>query len=183
MHASKTPTSPTTPTQAISLKHCRVSSDLFGNSSMWVTRGPLSEPSREDMPRVAHAAAPMGRRHRRLRQFLRHERLTVAMLLAERDHHTAPRGRKQARSGDGRNESHCTAEIPETPSPRAAGAQYFTLSDNETAPAAREWPSPLEDLWLQGRSLQRWCASSRWPSMCQRCRRWRMVHRSLPGNE
>ena len=35
-----------------------------------------------------------------LRQFLRHERLTVAMLLAERDHHTAPRRQKQARSGE-----------------------------------------------------------------------------------
>ena len=32
--------------------------------------------------------------------FLRHERLTVAMLLAERDQHTAPRGQKQARSGE-----------------------------------------------------------------------------------
>ena len=33
--------------------------------------------------------------------------------------------------------------------------QYFTLSDDETAPAARERPSPLENLTPQGRSLQR----------------------------
>ena len=85
---------------------------------MWATRGPLSEPPREDMPRVAHVAgAAMRRRQRRLRQFLRHERLTVAMLLAERDHHTAPRGQKKARSGEGGNETHNTAEFRETPPP------------------------------------------------------------------
>ena len=38
------------------------------------------------------------RRERRLRQFLRHERLTVAMLLAETNHHAAPRGQSKARS-------------------------------------------------------------------------------------
>ena len=67
---------------------------------MWMMRGPLSEPAKEDMSSVAHATAAARRRQRRLRQFLRHERLTVAMLLAERDHHTAPRGQKQARSGE-----------------------------------------------------------------------------------
>ena len=40
------------------------------------------------------------RRERRLRQFLGHERLTVAMLLAqtETQHHAAPRGQNMARS-------------------------------------------------------------------------------------
>ena len=64
---------------------------------MWMMRWPLSEPAKEDMPSVAHATAAAPRRQRRSRQFLRHERLTVALLLAERDHHTAPRGQKQAR--------------------------------------------------------------------------------------
>ena len=41
------------------------------------------------------------RRHRRLRSWLRHERMTVAMTLAEMTHHTAPRGPKMARVGEG----------------------------------------------------------------------------------
>ena len=48
---------------------------------------------------VDTATAAARRRQRRLRSWLRHERMTVAMLLAESDHHTAPRGQKQARSG------------------------------------------------------------------------------------
>ena len=39
------------------------------------------------------------RRELRLRQFLRHERLTVAMLLAETRHDAAPSGQNKARSG------------------------------------------------------------------------------------
>ena len=35
------------------------------------------------------------RRERRLRSWLRHERMTVAMALAEVTHHTAPRGQGQ----------------------------------------------------------------------------------------
>ena len=38
------------------------------------------------------------RRERRSPQFLRHERLTVAILLAETHHHAAPRGQNMARS-------------------------------------------------------------------------------------
>ena len=75
-------------------------SSFHGNSFMWTTRGPLSE-RRENMPSVAHPTAAARRRQRRLRQFLRHERLTVAVLLSERDHHTAPRGQQQARTGEG----------------------------------------------------------------------------------
>ena len=45
-----------------------------------------------------HAAgAAMRRRQRRLRSWLRHERMTVAMTLAEMTHHTAPRGPMMAR--------------------------------------------------------------------------------------
>ena len=43
----------------------------------------------------------MRRRQRRLRQWHRHERMTVAMALAEATHHAAPRGRKTARAGEG----------------------------------------------------------------------------------
>ena len=41
----------------------------------------------------------MRRRQRRLRSWLRHERMTVAMALAEMTHHTSPRGPKMARAG------------------------------------------------------------------------------------
>ena len=40
------------------------------------------------------------RRERRRRQFLRHERLSVAMALAESNHHAAPWGQKMARAGE-----------------------------------------------------------------------------------
>ena len=66
---------------------------------------PLSEPAKEDTSSVTHATgAAMRRRQRRLRHFLRHERLTVAMLLAEREreHLISPRGPKPARPSLGR---------------------------------------------------------------------------------
>ena len=50
---------------------------------------------------VDTATAAARRRQRRLRSWLRHERMTVAMTLAEMMHHTAPRGPKMARVGEG----------------------------------------------------------------------------------
>ena len=47
---------------------------------------------------VDTATAAGWRRQRRLRPWLRHERMTVAMTLAEATHHTAPRGQKTARA-------------------------------------------------------------------------------------
>ena len=40
-------------------------------------------------------SAARRRRERRLRQFLRHERLSVAMTLSEKKHHTSPSQRKE----------------------------------------------------------------------------------------
>ena len=51
-------------------------------------------------PGVDSATAAARRRQRRLRSWLRHERMTVAMTLAEMTHHTAPRGPKMARVGE-----------------------------------------------------------------------------------
>ena len=48
------------------------------------------------MADVEHAFAAKRRRERRLRQWLRHERLTVAMAVAEATHHSAPRRQKTA---------------------------------------------------------------------------------------
>ena len=85
---------------------------------MWVMCGPLSELPREDMPRVAHAqGAAWRRRQRRLEAHRRHEQLTLQMLLATNQHHTAPRGQKQARSGWGEHEMNYTAKTPPSPLP------------------------------------------------------------------
>ena len=53
-----------------------------------------------DMPDVDHAGtgAARRRRERRHRAYLRYARMSVAMALAEENHHTAPRGLKTARA-------------------------------------------------------------------------------------
>ena len=64
------------------------------------------------------------RRERRLRQFLRHERLSVAMALAESTHHAAPRGQRMARArGWVRGALH-------GPTPQEPGTQHFFLDDD-----------------------------------------------------
>ena len=60
----------------------------------------------------------MRRRQRRLRSWLRHERMTVAMTLAEMTHHTAPRGPKMARVGEEVvHDAHDAPRGPKTPPP------------------------------------------------------------------
>ena len=72
----------------------------------------------------------MRRRQRRLRQWHRHERMTVAMALAEATHHAAPRGPKTARAGvrpgvledpgprrETEHEQHAALRGPKPPSP------------------------------------------------------------------
>ena len=88
------------------------------------------------MPRVEHAGAARRRRERRLRQFRKHERLTVAMLLAEMG---------------AREELHGRA--PDYGHPlEAAGAQYFAMTPDEegVAPAASR-PAPMEEVRPLGR--------------------------------
>ena len=53
-----------------------------------------------DMPDVDHAGTGSARRRRerRHRAYLRYSRMSVAMALAEANHHTAPRGQKTARA-------------------------------------------------------------------------------------
>ena len=75
------------------------------------------------------------RRERRLRQWLRHERMTVAMALAEAQHHAAPRRQKPA------------SAITVNDAPRGqknADAEYFELSSDEEVASARGMrPAPL----------------------------------------
>ena len=92
---------------------------------MWSTRAPLSEPSEEDMGHDEHAGAAKRRRERRLRQFLRHEGLTVAMVLSEKKHHTS-RGQRKDRYA-----LNCTAKVRKTPPPAAAATEYYPLTEDE----------------------------------------------------
>ena len=61
---------------------------------MWY-RAPLSEPTKEDINFVEDAGAARRRRERRLRQWLRHERFTVAAALSEACHHTMSQSSRQ----------------------------------------------------------------------------------------
>ena len=63
------------------------------------------------------AGTAMRRRQRRLRQWLRHERLSVAMALAHFTHHSS-RGQRMARVGGG-HEKKYTAEFRRHPHPKS----------------------------------------------------------------
>ena len=88
-----------------------------------------------------HAGAAMRRRQRRLRQWLRHERLSVAISLAESHHHAAPRGQSMARAG-GWERAALHGQVPEHPTPQVAGTQYFAM-DVDEVPATGSRPDRL----------------------------------------
>ena len=82
-------------------------------------------------PMAARGAA-WRRRQRRLRSMLRHERQTVAMALAECQHHNAQR-QKTARAGRGvRDAVH--GEVLEALLSHEPGTQHFTLDDDDSVP-------------------------------------------------
>ena len=75
----------------------------------------------------------MRRRQRRLRQWLRHERLSVAMTLAESTHRAALRGQKKGRAWEGvRVAVH--GEVPEALLSQERGTQHFSLDDDDSVP-------------------------------------------------
>ena len=81
--------------------------------------------------------AAMRRPQRRLRQWLRHERLSVAMALAESTHHAALRRQKTARAGRWvRGEAH--GQVPEAPTPQEPSTRYCNLDDNDSVPELGE---------------------------------------------
>ena len=94
-------------------------------------------------------SAARRRRERRLRQFLRHERLTVAMALAETLHHTS-QGQKIARASEEENEMH-VAMGQTTPPPRAEAAKLYPLTPGAEAGGqhAGWWPTRLVEVLLQ----------------------------------
>ena len=94
------------------------------------------------MPSVAHAAGAAVRwRQGRLRQFLRHERLTVAMVLSEKKHHTS-RGQRTDRTGEGGIETNNTATIGETPLPEPDLFHLFEEEPGGERPEAFAEPRP-----------------------------------------
>ena len=94
------------------------------------------------------------RRERRLRQFLRHERLTIAMLLTETNHHADPRGQTMARSGRWvRGALH--SEVPEAPAPQEPGTQHFFLDDDSVPELGGSRPDRLADVRPQERVPRR----------------------------
>ena len=87
---------------------------------------------------------------------MRHERLTVAMALAEMNHHAAPRGQTMARAGGGARDV-LYGRVPEDALTQAAGARYFAMDvgkDDGEAPAAGR-PAPLLEVLPQERVQQR----------------------------
>ena len=73
---------------------------------------------------------------RRLRQFLPHERLSVAKALAEFSHHTSRRHRV-ARAGGAEREENYEPSLQNPPLFQAASTEYFTMDDDEEMLAAR----------------------------------------------
>ena len=102
--------------------------------------------------RDANASGAARRRQRRLRQWLRHERLSVAMALAEYNHHSALRRPTMARARGEESELY-NATGQTTPLPRAASTQYFSLGDDEDVLAAR--PLALDEQRPRVRVLRR----------------------------
>ena len=80
----------------------------------------------------------MRRRQRRLRSWLRHERMTVAMALAESAHHTS-RGQKYARAGVWEHEQNYTAKVRKPPTPQP---ELFSLEEEPGGGL----PAPLSEV-------------------------------------
>ena len=78
------------------------------------------------------------RRERRLRSMLRHERMTVAMALAEFSHHSS-RGQRMARAGVWGHELNYTAKIRKPPTPQP---ELFSLEEEPGGGL----PAPLSEV-------------------------------------
>ena len=96
-----------------------------------------------------------------MRSWWRHEQVSIAPAVFTALHHSARKVvevphvvlREQktvATKGGEENETHHTAKNRMTRPPETAGEQYFTMSDDEEAPAVGMRPGPVEDLRPQG---------------------------------
>ena len=103
---------------------------------------------------AAHAGAAKRRRERRLRAYLRYARMSVAMALAENNHHSAPRRPTMARARGEESEMNYAMGLT-TPPPEAASTQYFALDDDGDEVPKVLCPSPVQGGAVgRGRSLQ-----------------------------
>ena len=91
------------------------------------------------------------RRERRLRAYLRHERMTVAMALAEKLDHSS-RGQRMARAGEEDLELHYTAEFRTHPPPQAAGTVYFAMDVDDVLAALGSRPDRHSEVRPQERA-------------------------------
>ena len=100
-------------------------------------------------------SAAQRRRQRRLRSWWRHEQQSIAAALATSQHHSALRGQKKARAGEGDFELNFAAKIGRHPPPQAAGTVYYPM-DVDDVPAARgSRPDRLVDVRPQERVPRR----------------------------
>ena len=104
-----------------------------------------------------HAGAAKRRRERRLRAMLRHERMTVAMVLSEKKHHTS-RGQNKDRTTGEENVMNYTAKLRKTPPPTAAATENDPMVlDEGGALAAGGQPAPLSEVASWQERVQRHC--------------------------
>ena len=106
----------------------------------------------------------MRRRQRRLRQFLRHERLSVAMALAEKLQHTS-RGQRFARAGEEGREEHDAL--------RRQRPSRSSSSCTRKSPAV-----PGRPVWSRRGGLRRRSSSAPWSSSLTSfpwCRSWTLL--------
>ena len=130
----------TTTTQVSTQASPFLRSDLFCEDFMWAAEG------------AAHAGAAKRRRERRHRAYLKYARMSVAMALSEYKHHTS-RGQRMDRAGEWER-AVLHGQVPEHPTPQAAGTEYFSL-DVEDVPAAGSCPDRLAGVRPQERVLRR----------------------------
>ena len=97
------------------------------------------------------------RRERRLRQFLRHECLSVAMALSEKEHHTSRGQRKDRAGGEARDVPH--GRVPEGPPPRVPSHPvWVSRGGHRNGSSSAPWSSSPA-----------WCSWSRfWIFLCRR---------------
>ena len=96
-----------------------------------------------------HAGAAKRRRERRLRAHLRYARMSVAMALAESNHHAAPREQKTARAGRVGTRS-TTRRSSRTTHCKEPGTEYYGLDDDSVPELSGTRPTPLVEARPQG---------------------------------
>ena len=105
---------------SLSNKNCsfKIINHSTTTTKLSIPRVPFfASPLRMDLSEQPVSGAAKRRWQRRLRSWLRHERMTVAMALAERTHHSS-RGQTIARAGVWGREMNYTATIRDSPTPQ-----------------------------------------------------------------